>query len=46
MEYELIGEVGAARAERETPTEIAQEIEEAFTDNTAVAEGAESEKEM
>jgi DNA-directed RNA polymerase subunit beta' len=46
MEYELIGDVSAARKQREVPKGIDQEIEEAFADTKTVVEGKESEKEM
>ncbi|MCR4314407.1 MAG: DNA-directed RNA polymerase subunit beta' [Candidatus Uhrbacteria bacterium] len=46
MQYELIGDVGTGRRTREAPKEIATEIDEAFSDTRAVAEGAEKEKEL
>lgn len=46
MEYELIGDVHAQRLEREAEKELADEIEEAFSDTRSVEDGTESAKEM
>jgi hypothetical protein len=47
MEYELIGDVEARRNQRSADQqELADEIDDAFADNIAVAEGVESMKEL
>ncbi|NQV90408.1 DNA-directed RNA polymerase subunit beta' [Candidatus Uhrbacteria bacterium] len=46
MQYELIGDVGSGK-KRDLPSpELLDEIDEAFADNTKVAEGSESSKEL
>jgi len=46
MEYELIGDVEGSRKQRGASKELDREIEQAFADNTIVAEGSESQKEL